>query len=73
LVERDDNARCKGNVFANASETFALCVHSPTKVRSIASQQALIQFGSEHLQFDWIGSANIYPASHRAMPTRLRL
>jgi hypothetical protein len=61
----------KGNVFANASEMFAPCVHSPREVPPIASQQALIQFGSEHLQFDRTGSANIYPAPHRATPTRL--
>jgi hypothetical protein len=38
-------------------------------VRSIASQQAPIQFGNEHLQFDRTGSANIYPAPHRVTPT----
>jgi hypothetical protein len=52
LIERDDNARCKGNGAAGAGDMFAYCVRSPGRVPSIASQQALMQFGSEHLQFD---------------------
>jgi hypothetical protein len=28
LIERDDNAKCKGNISAYASEMFALCIHS---------------------------------------------
>ena len=52
LIERDDNARCKGNGAAGAGDMFAYCVRSPGRVPSIASQEALMQFGSEHLQFD---------------------
>jgi len=66
LIEHDDNARCKGNDAADADEMFAYCVRSPGRVPSIASQQALMQFGSEHLQFDRNGSANIYPGSRQA-------
>jgi hypothetical protein len=60
----------QGKCFRQASEWSHTAFVHQEEFPSIASQQALIQLGSEHFQFDRIDSANIYPASRRAMPTR---